>query len=92
MSKREGISFIDASAEAWLREDAPEDGLCVRRFHADLVIEGLMEMQPGDVLYVHGKKYQILEMGKKCHGDCRLLQRQGQKCPLAGGVAFGKIL
>ena len=88
------VSFLDEDAAKWLREEAPtiEDGLCLRRFHADMEAEGVADWQPGDTVQVHGTSYAITIKGKRCFAECGLLQRTGRKCPLADGAAFGRIL
>lgn len=97
MKKHEGdrqVSFLDKEAARWLREEAPamEDGLCLSRFHADVEAEGAVDWQTGDIVSVCGTRYEITIIGKRCFSECGLLQRTGMKCPLAGGVAFGRPL
>ena len=89
--KEREVSFIDIETSRWLAQDAPDDGLCLRRFHADIEMEGVAEWQPGHkVKTADGQCYEITKTGKRCFAECGLLQRTGEKCPLAGGVAFGK--
>lgn len=92
MSEKYNVSFIDAETAKWLRDKAPEDGLCLKRFHADLMIEGLAEYNEGDVIVHDGTSYEIEKKGKGCFRECVLLKRTGQKCPLADGTAFGRKL
>ncbi len=96
MKKHEGdrqVSFVDKEAARWLREEAAgiEDGLCLRRFHADLETEGVSYWQTGQIVAVCGSHYEITVTGKRCFAECGLLQRTGVKCPLADGVAFGRL-
>ena len=89
------VSFIDAGTAWWLREEAPEDGLCLKRFHADYELEGVCGWKTGDRVEITGPAGEKLEFevtitGKKCFPECRLLQRTGEKCPLVAGVAFGR--
>ncbi|MBR3706802.1 MAG: molybdenum cofactor biosynthesis protein MoaE [Firmicutes bacterium] len=37
-------------------------------------------------------RYRITSAGKRCFEACQLLQRTGEKCPLASGVSFGKLV
>jgi len=93
------ISFLDKDVARWLREEAAEsgaleDGLCLKRFHADFEAEGVCGWKAGDVVTVDGegsggRKYIITMTGKRCFPECVLLQKTGQKCLLASGVAFG---
>lgn len=84
-------SFIDKDVKEWLdiNKENPK-GLCLERFHADIVVEGLDGMNIGDVVEVGDKKYEIAKLGKKCFAECELLRELGTKCPLATGVGFGK--
>ena len=89
------VSFIDAGTARWLREEAPEDGLCLKRFHADYELEGVCGWKTGDRVEITGPAGEKLEFevtitGKKCFPECSLLQRTGESCPLAAGVAFGR--
>jgi len=92
MSRRYEVSFIDTEVKKWLEEQAPEDGLCLRKFHADVEVASLKNMKAGQEFETGGMRYRITSAGKRCFEDCRLLQRTGEKCPLASGVAFGKAL
>ena len=96
VKKREGdrqVSFLDKKAARWLREEAPaiSDGLCLARFHADMEAEGVSGWKAGDTVMVDGMAYEITITGKRCFPECGLLQRSGAKCPLADGVAFGRM-
>ena len=89
------ISFIDSETARWLREEAPEDGLCLKRFHADYELEGVCGWKTGDRVEITGPAGEKLEFevtitGKKCFPECSLLQRTGERCQLAAGVAFGR--
>lgn len=85
------VSFIDKDVAKWLEENKPNPkGLCLGRFHADLVVEDLANCSAGDVVEARGKKYEIAKVGKRCFPECELLAELGTKCPLATGVGFGK--
>ena len=89
------ISFIDSETARWLREEAPEDGLCLKRFHADYELEGVCGWKTGDRVEITGPdgdklQFEVTITGKKCFPECSLLQRTGEKCQLAAGVAFGR--
>ena len=86
------VSFIDKGVKAWLDENRENNGLCLQRFNADLVIEGLVGKCEGDIVEHNGNQYEIAKVGKKCFAECELLKELGTKCPLADGVAFGKTL
>lgn len=89
------VSFIDTETARWLREEAPEDGLCLKRFHADYELDGVSSWKSGDRVEISGPngeklQFEVTITGKKCFPECRLLQRTGEKCPLVAGVAFGR--
>lgn len=98
--KREGsraVSFIDKETAAWLHREGSqqegsqqEDGLCLARFHADIEADGVTGWREGEIVTVDGQQFEITQTGKRCFSECGLLQRTGRRCPLAGGVAFGK--
>ena len=89
------VSFIDTEIARWLREEAPEDGLCLKRFHADYELDGVCGWKTGDRVEISGPngeklQFEVTITGKQCFPECRLLQRTGEKCPLAAGAAFGR--
>ena len=84
-------SFINAEVSEWLAENKNNPkGLCLGRFYADVVVEGLKDMSSGDIIKAEGKEYEITKIGKRCFPECELLAELGAKCPLATGVGFGK--
>lgn len=84
------VSFIDKAVEGWLRNEAPDDGLCLKRFRADFTVDNLRSFEEGETVAIYGERYIIIKKGKRCFDECNLLKRTGQPCPLASGVAFGK--
>ena len=92
MAGRHQVSFIDAEVKRWLEDEAPENGLCLSRFHADIVVEGLSAMKAGQQFEAGGLRYELTQAGKKCFEECELLKESGKPCLLAGGAAFGKCL
>ena len=42
------ISFIDTETARWL-EDAPDDGLCLKKFRADFNVDNLRSFEEGEV-------------------------------------------
>ena len=89
------VSFIDTETARWLREEAPEDGLCLKRFHADYELDGVCGWKTGDRVEISGPngeklQFEVTITGKKCFPECGLQQQTGEKCPLVAGVAFGR--
>jgi len=87
---RRDVSFIDEDVKRWIEEEGPEDGLCLKRFRADITVSNLHKCKVGDVVEISESLYEITETGKRCFDECGLLKRLGKSCPLAGGAAFGK--
>ena len=89
--KEREVSFVDKETARWLAEERPKDGLCLDRFHADVVMDGVSDWKQGQVVQApSGMWYQISQTGKSCFDQCLLLQNTGKKCTLADSVAFGK--
>ncbi len=87
------VSFIDKKVNDWLDKNKTNPkGICLGRFHADLIVEGLADHIAGDIVEAGGTQYEISKIGKKCFAECELPQETGSKCPLATGVGFGKKL
>ena len=84
------ISFIDAEVKRWLEEEAPDDGLCLKKFKADFTVDNLSSFEEGERIVIDEESYLIIKKGKRCFDECDLLKRTGRPCPLASGVAFGK--
>lgn len=83
------ISFIDTETARWL-ENAPDDGLCLKRFRADFTVDNLRPFEEGETIVIDGESYLLIKKGKRCFDECDLLKRTGRPCPLASGAAFGK--
>ena len=83
------ISFIDTETACWL-ENAPDDGLCLKRFRADFTVDNLRSFEEGERIVIDEESYLIIKKGKRCFDECDLLKRTGRPCPLASGAAFGK--
>ena len=86
MGKHGDISLI---AGEILEELKTIDGLCTKRFHADLTTVGVNydAMCVGDIVTVNGRKIRITKVGKPCFAECEL---EDKPCVLAGNVAFGE--
>ena len=90
MSEGYEVSFIDIDIQRWLSNESPEDGLCLKRFKADIIVDNLCALSEGSVICSKGESYIITKKGKRCFEECEFLKRTGQPCPLASGVAFGE--
>lgn len=81
-----------------LHADVPEQmmnmeykGLCMRRFSANLLVEGLpSHLNLGDRLSVGAAVIEIT-MKKHCFDECALVQDQ-TPCPLKGGSLFARVV
>ena len=84
------ISFIDAEVKRWLEEEAPDDGICLKKFKADFTVDNLSSFEEGERIVIDEESYLIIKKGKRCFDQCDLLKSTGRPCPLASGAAFGK--
>ena len=88
--EKPGRELSFASAEV-LEEVSGLEGLCVKKFRADLVTEGLdyRALSPGTLLSAGGALFEICSVGKRCFAECPLEEKP---CSLAGGCAFGRVV
>ena len=88
----EGESVSLAAAELFPAVRAL-DGLCTRKFCADLTVAGLdwAALRPGTRLRSGEALLEIVRAGKGCYDDCPL-RRRGENCGLPGHVAFARVL
>ena len=88
-ARKPGRELSIASVEA-LEEVSGLDGLCVKKFMADLVTEGVdyRSIGPGTLLSAGDAVFEICSVGKRCFPECSLEQKP---CALAGGCAFAQV-
>lgn len=88
-ARKPGRELSLASVEA-LEEVSGLDGLCVKKFMADLVTQGVDygELSPGTRLQAGEAVFEICTVGKRCFPECSLEQKP---CALAGGCAFAQV-
>ena len=84
------VSLADSMALSAARK---LQGLCVRKFDADLVTEGveLDALYPGCRLHIGEAEIEISSEKKRCFEECALRQR-GETCPLPRNVAFARTV
>ena len=84
------ISLADASA---LAEARKMQGLCVKKYGADLITEGVdySRLPSGSRLTVDGAELELSSEKKRCFDECVLRQR-GETCTLPRGCAFARVL
>ena len=90
MSKKYEICLMDAKATEAIKS---MDGLCTKRFHADIITADLdyEQLETGDVLVLGEKKIRIQKVGKECFAECPLPADQ-KPCILSKSVAFGEYI
>lgn len=86
------ISVVSAQVPSLMKE-MEYRGLCMRRFFANLVIEGFAAAQPDtdDILSIGSAKIQISRAKKRCFAECSLVQEKAD-CPLKKGCAFAFVV
>jgi MOSC domain-containing protein YiiM len=84
------VSLIGADSLLQIENKKPL-GLCMQKFSANLVIDGLekMNLQVGDKFDIGDAQLLVTGVGKHCFADCKLHQ-SGADCPLKM-VIFAKI-
>ena len=84
------ISLAAGEIFSELRE---ENGLCTKRFYADIETESLdyASLSVGDILEFNDVRLQITEMGKRCFDECPL-RNEGKVCALPAHVAFARVI
>ena len=84
------ISLAAGEVFPELRE---ENGLCTKRFYADIETESLdyARLSVGDILEFNDVRLQITKKGKRCFDECPL-QNEGKVCTLPEHVAFARVL
>lgn len=92
-SGKPGISLMTKEALEQI-QSLSEKGLCMARFKADCVVDGLAfsSLKTGDRLRVGTMTVLITRCGKACHGkDCQIFD--GSKtCFMTQDILFGDIL
>lgn len=79
-----GLDIID------LIKKANPQGLCMRKFKADYIIDDIdfSQIQIGDSILIDDKILIIDQVGKSCYDGC-VLHDNNLYCPLRNGCAFG---
>lgn len=70
-----------------------DKGLCIPRFYANIIIDGLDEenIHIGQNIQLDQVILEISEIGKECFDNCQLVQ-DGERCPLAGKTIFAVVM
>ncbi|MEG2234345.1 MAG: cyclic pyranopterin monophosphate synthase MoaC [Oscillospiraceae bacterium] len=68
-------------------------GLCMEKFHANLIVDGLdfKALKSGDIIAVGKSRIELTSVGKRCFEDCPLVQ-SGIDCPLKNECAFAVVI
>jgi len=69
------------------------DGLCTRRFYANIVTEGinLFDLPVGTCVQIGGARFAIKQIGKPCWKDCAIYE-SSHDCALHQEAIFADIL
>lgn len=79
------ISMMDESMIEYMKN---KDGLCFKKFHADIITKNIdyLQLKIGDVIEVDNQKIRLTKVGKPCFMECKL---ENKPCKLSKYVAFG---
>ncbi len=75
-------------------EDDIRNGLCFPRFKETLQVDGipLEEYAPGTQFQAGEALLEIAGVGKRCFGECEVIQSGGEVCSLKKGAVFARVL
>ncbi len=91
--KNRQISILLNNDREDIDKNYKDKGLCIKRFHENLLIEGLVlsELRADTRLKIGESKIEITSIGKKCFKECELVKSE-ELCPLKEGVLFAKVI
>lgn len=81
------VSVISKATLAYCRKEGRE-GLCTSKFRADLIVDELIPMKPGQKILCGTAEFEISSRRKLCHGGCSL---EPENCLLNDGVLFLRV-
>ena len=86
MKKHYDISLMGEKMITYMKEN---DGLCMKRFHADIITNNIdySTLNIGDIITINDKKIRLTKIGKSCFKECKL---ENKPCLLSKNVAFGE--
>lgn len=86
MKDRYDISLMDIKLIEYMKD---KDGLCFKKFHADLITDDIdySKLKENDIVSTQGKRIKITKVGKRCFPECTLKEKP---CLLSSNVAFGE--
>lgn len=83
------VSLMSLAARQQVDQPALQ-GLCYRRFTADITLDCTQMPSTGAFLICDGLVLEILPERKKCWPECELFQTQ-LPCPLRNGVRYARV-
>ena len=85
MKEHYDISLMDESLIEYMKD---KDGLCFKKFHADIITKDIdyLKLKVGDIVEIDNKKIRLTKVGKSCFPECKL---DNKPCKLSKYVAFG---
>ena len=87
------VTIIDEAVNIWIGEQA-ENGLCYRRFKANITIKemGADLLQQGDFLNIGDARLEISSVSKKCYGEQCKLYSEKTVCPIPSRCYFARVV
>lgn len=88
MTKHSDISLMDFKLINYMKD---KDGLCFKRFHADIITENIdyFKLKVGDIITLNNMRIKLTRVGKPCFSECKLIDKP---CLLSKCVAFGEVI
>lgn len=91
-SKRQ-LTILLSEDKKNIEENFKDKGICLKRFHENLLIEGVSinELNIGHNIQLGNAIIEITSIGKRCFLECDLVKNENI-CPLKKGAIFAKVI
>ena len=85
------VALISSETKKWM--ETQSSGLCMKRFHENLVTQGIdySLLECGDQLETDTIMLQISAYSKRCFSECELVSEK-KTCKLKTGILFAKVM
>lgn len=67
------------------------NGLCTKRFNANIIIDGNMDISIGDIIVIDKAKIIVTSISKRCFEGCNIESILKSRCPLKN-IFYGDVV
>lgn len=87
------LTILLAKDRKEIEENYKDKGICSKRFHETILIEGLKlkDLNIGSNIKIGKSTIEVTLIGKRCFAECELVKEQNI-CPLRKGAIFAKVI